>query len=90
MTDVSESSLWKICIEASDNNGFISPKKKVKAVIENANLDIFDLDVIRRAIQSFYAVEKKVPTIPKFLRKSRSDLIVQELLDSYKFCASLF
>ena len=48
MTGISDSSNRKIRNEGSDKNGFVSPgKKKVKATVENADLDSFDLDVIR-------------------------------------------
>ena len=46
----------------------------MKATVENANLDSVDIDVIKRIIQNFYIVEKKVPTIPKLHLKLREEI----------------
>ena len=67
MTSVSESSIQKIRNEVSDNNDFVSPKKKtVRTTVEKANLDSFVLDAIRRIIQNFYIGEKKSPLSQNF------------------------
>ena len=51
VTGISENLVWRIHNEGFDNNSFVSSKKKKKKkTVTNANLDSFDLDVIKRTV----------------------------------------
>ena len=60
MTGFLKTQIGKFVIKAPIiMDGFFYPKKKnVKTTFKNANLDNFDVQVIRRTIQNFYEAEK--------------------------------
>ncbi|KDR09268.1 hypothetical protein L798_00934 [Zootermopsis nevadensis] len=55
-----------------DEKGTLSPlhtpgKHRPRPTDRNVTIDSFDMSVIRRTVQEFYATQKKVPSCPKLL-----------------------
>ena len=72
---------------------FLLKRKKVKTIVKNVNLDSFDLDVIRRTTQNFYATLflcwKKGTHYPKASSKveKRNELFQKKR--NWKYCIKI-